>query len=165
MTSFSQKPCPFTGLKMFCACPNVLRHSKNLIAYSASSKTFVPAQKTVLLQVTKSFVPVQIFLCQTNNSFSYILCQSQKFCAWQKDKLNSVKLIFVPAQKLLKRHQIQSNFGADSKNLDQHKTFWDLWQDKARVSTYDFSILCGILGRHHKCRQLNRPLFLTFFLS
>ena len=38
---------PFTGPKMFCAGPNVLSHSKNLIAFSASSKTFVPAQKPI----------------------------------------------------------------------------------------------------------------------
>jgi hypothetical protein len=37
-------PCPFTDPKMFCAHPNVLSQSKNLIAFSASSKTFVPAQ-------------------------------------------------------------------------------------------------------------------------
>ena len=34
----------------------------------------------------------------------YILCQSQTFCARQKDDLHSVKLVFVPAQKFLKRH-------------------------------------------------------------
>ena len=36
--------------------------------------------------------------------FIYILCQSQTFCARQKDDLHSVKLVFVPAQKFLKRH-------------------------------------------------------------
>jgi hypothetical protein len=34
----------------------------------------------------------------------YILCQSQTFCARQKDDLHSVKLVFVPAQKFLKKH-------------------------------------------------------------
>ena len=34
-------PCPYTGSKMFFAGPNVLRQSKNLIAFSVSSKTFV----------------------------------------------------------------------------------------------------------------------------
>jgi hypothetical protein len=42
-------PCPFTGPKMFCAGQNVLSHSKNLIAFSAFSKTFVPAKKSILL--------------------------------------------------------------------------------------------------------------------
>jgi hypothetical protein len=42
-------PCPFTGLKMFCADPNFLSQPKNLTAFSASSKTFVQAQKTILL--------------------------------------------------------------------------------------------------------------------
>ena len=36
--------CPFTGPKMFCADPNFLSQPKNLTAYIASSKTFVPAQ-------------------------------------------------------------------------------------------------------------------------
>ena len=42
-------PCPFTGPKMICANPNFLSQSKNLTAFSASSKTFVPAQKPNLL--------------------------------------------------------------------------------------------------------------------
>jgi hypothetical protein len=33
---------------MFCASPNFLSQSKNLIAFSASSKTFVMAQKPTL---------------------------------------------------------------------------------------------------------------------
>ena len=33
----------------------------------------------------------------------YILWQSQTFCARQKDDLHSVKLVFVPAQKVLKK--------------------------------------------------------------
>ena len=35
----------FTGHKMFCAAPNFFRQPKNLTAFSASSKTFVQAQK------------------------------------------------------------------------------------------------------------------------
>ena len=46
---FSCMSCPFTGPKMFCAGPNFLSQSKNLIAFSASLETFVPAQKTILL--------------------------------------------------------------------------------------------------------------------
>ena len=49
-------PCPFTGPKMFCAGPNVLSQPKNLTAFSASSKTFVPAQKPILLNVNYLFV-------------------------------------------------------------------------------------------------------------
>ena len=45
---------------------------------------------------SKFFVPDQTFI--------YILWQSQTFCARQKDDLHSVKLFFVPAQKYLKRH-------------------------------------------------------------
>ena len=49
-------PCPFTGHKMFCASPNVLSQPKNLTAFSASSKSFVPAQKTILLNANHLFV-------------------------------------------------------------------------------------------------------------
>ena len=54
----------------------------------------------VLLQnvlcCSKFFVPDQTCI--------YILWQSRTFCARQKDNLHSVKLVFVPAQKFLKRH-------------------------------------------------------------
>ena len=43
----SLMPCPVTGPKMFCADPNILSQTKNLNAFSASSKTFVPAQKPI----------------------------------------------------------------------------------------------------------------------
>ena len=46
-------PCPFTGPKMFCACPNFLSQPKNL---TASSKIFVPAQKPILLNANHLFV-------------------------------------------------------------------------------------------------------------
>ena len=42
------------------------------------------------------FVPDQKFI--------HILWQSQTFCARQKDDLHLSKLVFVPAQKFLKRH-------------------------------------------------------------
>ena len=46
-------PCPFTGPKMFCADPNFLSQPKNLTAFSASTKTFVPAQKPILLNANQ----------------------------------------------------------------------------------------------------------------
>ena len=49
-------PCPFTGPKMFCADPNFLIQPKNLTAFSASSKTFVPAQKN-------NFTECKSFFC------------------------------------------------------------------------------------------------------
>ena len=49
-------PCPFTGPKMFCAGPNFLSQPKNLTAFSASSKTFVLAQKPILLNAYHIFV-------------------------------------------------------------------------------------------------------------
>ena len=48
-------PCPFTGSKMFFSGLNVLSHSKNLIAFSASSKTFEPAQKNNFTECKSSF--------------------------------------------------------------------------------------------------------------
>ena len=62
MSSFLKKhtsfllPCPFTDPKMFCAGPNFLSQLKNLTAFSASSKTFVPAQKPILLNANHLFV-------------------------------------------------------------------------------------------------------------
>ena len=58
-----------------------------------------------------------------DQKFIYILWWSQTFCARQKDDLHSVKLVLVPAQKFLKRHLMQSNFWAGSKNLDLQKHF------------------------------------------
>ena len=63
----------------------------------------------VLLQVVKCFVPFQIF-CVGPKIYlrivpvTNILCQSQTFCARTKDDLHSVKLVFMLAQKFLKRH-------------------------------------------------------------
>ena len=53
-------PCPFTGPKMFCAVPYFLTQPKNLNAFSASSKTFLLAQKTILLNANHLFVTVTI---------------------------------------------------------------------------------------------------------
>ena len=49
-------PCPFTDPKIFCAGPNFLSHSKNLTPFSASSITFVPAQKPILMNSSYLFV-------------------------------------------------------------------------------------------------------------
>ena len=46
----------FTGPKMFCAGSNFLSQPKNVTAFSASSKTFVPAQKPILLNTNHLFV-------------------------------------------------------------------------------------------------------------
>ena len=61
----SKMPCPFTGPKMFCACPNFLSQPKNLTVCSASSKTFVPAQKTILLNANHLFVWHKMFVTAT----------------------------------------------------------------------------------------------------
>ena len=58
-------PCPFTGRKMFCAGPNFLGQPKNLIAFSASSKSFVPAQKLILLNANHLFVWHRMFVTAT----------------------------------------------------------------------------------------------------
>ena len=54
-------PLPFTGTKMFCANPNFLSQSKNLTAFSASSKPFVLAQKPILLNANYVFVWHKMF--------------------------------------------------------------------------------------------------------
>jgi hypothetical protein len=53
-------PCPFTGPKMF--DPNFLSQPKNLTAFSASSKMFVPAQKPILLNANHLFVWHKMFV-------------------------------------------------------------------------------------------------------
>ena len=53
---FVPMPCPFTGCKMFSAGPNFLSQPKNWTAFSASSKTFGPAQKPILLNAIHLFV-------------------------------------------------------------------------------------------------------------
>ena len=58
-------PCPFTGPKMFCAGPNFLSQPKNLTAFSASSKTFVPAQKPILQNANHLFVWHKMFVTAT----------------------------------------------------------------------------------------------------
>ena len=55
-------PCPFTGRKMFCAGSTFLSQPKNLTAFSASSKTFVPAQKPIFLNANHLFVRHKIFV-------------------------------------------------------------------------------------------------------
>ena len=60
-------PCPFTGPKMFCAGPSFLSEPKNLTAFSASSNTFVPAQKTILLNANHLFVRHKMFVTATTS--------------------------------------------------------------------------------------------------
>jgi hypothetical protein len=57
-------PCPFTVPKMFCANPNFLSQPKNLTAFSASSKTFVLAQNSILLNANHLFVWHKMFVLQ-----------------------------------------------------------------------------------------------------
>ena len=58
-------PCPFIGPKMFCVNPNFLSQPKNLTAFSVSTKTFVPAQKTILLNANHLFVWHKMFVTGT----------------------------------------------------------------------------------------------------
>jgi hypothetical protein len=50
---------------MFCASPNFLSQPKNLFAFSASSKPFVPAQKQILVNANHLFVCHKIFATAT----------------------------------------------------------------------------------------------------
>ena len=62
-----------------------------------------------LLQVSKCFVPVQRII--------HILCQSKTSCATPKDDFYSVNLVFVLAQKFLKRHLLQLNILTGTKHF------------------------------------------------
>ena len=46
----SLMPCPFTGPKMFWACPNFLCQTKNLFTYCSSHKHFVPDKNMICSQ-------------------------------------------------------------------------------------------------------------------
>ena len=61
----SLMPCPFTSPKMLCAGPNFLSQPKNLTAFSASSKTFEPAQKSILLNANHLFLWHKMFVTAT----------------------------------------------------------------------------------------------------
>ena len=94
-------PCPFTGPKMFCANPNFLSQPKNLTAFSASSKPFVPAQKPIywmqiiFLSGTKSFVTATIV---------------NKFLAWQKKNGPAQSILgFVKEQGIWGKHEVWKN--------------------------------------------------------
>ena len=58
-------PCTFTGPKMFCAGPSFLCQPKNLTAFSATSKTFVLAQKPILQNANHPFVLHKMFVTAT----------------------------------------------------------------------------------------------------
>ena len=95
-------PGPSTSPKIVCAGPNFLRQTKIYLDIvpipsflcKTNALSFYRSQN--VLGWSKFFVPHQKFI--------YILWQSQTFCARQKDDLHSVKLVFVPAQRFLKRH-------------------------------------------------------------
>ena len=60
---------------MFCAGPNSLSKPKNLTAFSASSKTFVLAQKPISLNANHLFVFHKMFVIATIYN---------KFLVWHK---------------------------------------------------------------------------------
>ena len=72
-------PCPFIGPKMYCAGPNFLSQPKNLTAFSASSKTFGPVQKTILLNANHFFIWHKMFVTAT-----ICILLAQNFGAAQK---------------------------------------------------------------------------------
>ena len=75
-------PCPFTGPQMFFAGPNFLSQPKNLTAFSASSKTLVPAQKPILVNANNSFVCYKRFV--TGSICKQSFGPTQKICTGTK---------------------------------------------------------------------------------
>ena len=57
-------PCPYTGPKKFCDDPNLM--TKNLIAFIASSKTFLLAQILNLLNENHLLVWHKMFVTSSN---------------------------------------------------------------------------------------------------
>ena len=60
---------------MFCATSNFLSQTKNLTAFSASSKTFVRAQKTILLNANHLFICHKMFVTATICKSTFGLAQ------------------------------------------------------------------------------------------
>jgi hypothetical protein len=75
-------PCPFTGPKNFCDGPIFLSKTKSLIAFSASSKIFVLAQKLNLLNENHLLVRHKTFVTST-------ICCLSSFGLAQKKKTSS----------------------------------------------------------------------------
>ena len=108
-------PYPFTGCKMFCAGPNFLSQPKNLTAFNASSKTFVPAKKTILLNANHLFVLHKMFVTGTICKENFGLVQI--FCARPKINLHIVAVTKILCQT--KRRFAFSKIGF----LCRHKSF------------------------------------------
>ena len=81
-------PCPFTGHKMFCAGQNILCKPKNLTAFSASSKTFVIAQKPILLNANHLF---------SGTKYLWLPQYANKFLVWY-EKFGLVQNILGPVK-------------------------------------------------------------------
>ena len=79
LRKLSLMPCPFTGPKMFCACPNFLSQPKNLTVFSDPSKTFVPAQKPILINAKHFFVWHKMFVTGTMQCINNFLGWLKKF--------------------------------------------------------------------------------------
>ena len=101
-----KKLCEFSTV---CADGAVLKMFAILSKYPTLLGSFFMFMGKKVQNNALSFYMSQNVLCQskffvTDQKFIYILWQSQTFCARQKDDLKSVKLVFVPAQKFLKKH-------------------------------------------------------------
>ena len=68
-------PCPFTGPKMFCACPNFLSQPKNYLH-------IVPLTN-ILCQTKRCFAFSKIGFCASTNVFEQAL-NAVKYLAWLK---------------------------------------------------------------------------------
>ena len=88
-----------------CASPNFLSQPKNLTAFSASSKTFVPAQKTILLTANHLFVWHKMFVSATICKCIFGLAQkfgpAQNISGPEKDKALLSYLIYILCLQVL----------------------------------------------------------------
>ena len=85
-------PCPLTGPKMFYAGPNLLSQPKNLTAFS---KTFVPAQKPILLNANHLFVWHKMLVTATTCVNKYIFGPAQKIWSSPKHFGTCKALVFI----------------------------------------------------------------------
>ena len=116
-------PCPFTGHKMFCTGQIFLSQPKNLTTFSASSKTFVPAQKPILLNANYLFVWHKMFVTATICKWFFVpqkiwtspkyfeTCKRTRYRSWMNWKNNGPSSSFV--ENLRKKSHYEVNWPLD----------------------------------------------------
>ena len=134
--------CPFTGPKMFCAGPNFSSQPKNLTAFRAPSKTFVLAQKPVLLMpclfMPCPFTGLKMFCVSPN-----FLSQPKNLTAFSASSKTFVLAILLNANHLYVWHKMfvtaticEYIFGLAQKSWTSTKHFGTFKRTRQKIYLY-----------------------------